>query len=242
MDLFTRLFGDLLTFVYHCFDRVVIHGYLTGLSRPEQVVYFFRQVLGIAAVDKEVLSRRTKDYQEWVEAFARNHRIPIEWAEKGVRKEEYVLPALRRIEKRKAFGVYLIFKSMELGRTFRISMPKFPTQDPHYRKRNARKSTSRFYAIAQVEYCRNFIFKRHFPIHKIFERSCEIGLWRLTANRISEIFGVRLTKKLRGKLATVVQQIEHGHHVFRANFKSALLYRYEKFSAFCAMNCCPTTE
>jgi hypothetical protein len=30
MELFTRLFGDLLAFVYHCFDRIVIHGYLTG--------------------------------------------------------------------------------------------------------------------------------------------------------------------------------------------------------------------
>ena len=29
---------------------------------------------------------------------------------------------------------------------------------------------SRFYAIAQIEYCRNFIFKRNFPIHKLFER------------------------------------------------------------------------
>jgi hypothetical protein len=28
--------------------------------------------------------RRTADYQAWVEAFARNHRLPIEWAEKGV--------------------------------------------------------------------------------------------------------------------------------------------------------------
>ena len=91
---------------------------------------------------------------------------------------------------------------------------------------------SRFYAIAQIEYCRNFIFKRHFPIHKIFERSCEIGLWRLTANRISEIFGVRLTKKLKGKIATVIEQIDHGHHVFRANFKNALLRQYEKFSRF----------
>jgi hypothetical protein len=63
---------------------------------------------------------------------------------------------------------------------------------------------------------RNPIFKRNFPIHKIFERSCEIGLWRLTANRISELFGVRLTKQLRGKLGTVVDQIEHGHDVFRA--------------------------
>ena len=53
MELFTRLFGDLLTLVYHCFDRIVIHGYLSGLSRPEHVVYFVRQVLGIPVVSKE---------------------------------------------------------------------------------------------------------------------------------------------------------------------------------------------
>jgi len=26
MELFTQLFGDLLAFVYHCFDRIVIYG------------------------------------------------------------------------------------------------------------------------------------------------------------------------------------------------------------------------
>ena len=36
MELFARLFGGLLLFVYHCFDRLVIHGYLSGLSQPEQ--------------------------------------------------------------------------------------------------------------------------------------------------------------------------------------------------------------
>ena len=41
MDLFTKLFGEFLVFVYHCFDRIVIHGYLTALSRPELVVRFF---------------------------------------------------------------------------------------------------------------------------------------------------------------------------------------------------------
>ena len=87
--------GSLLVFVYHCFDRIVIHGYLSALSRPEQVVYFFRQVVGVAAVDKEVLSRRTGEYQGWVEAFARNHDTPIEWAQKGVRKENYVQRWLR---------------------------------------------------------------------------------------------------------------------------------------------------
>jgi hypothetical protein len=133
MALFAKLFDSLLVFVYHGFDRIVIHGYLSGLSRPEQVVYFFRQVLGVAAVDKELLSRRTNDYQAWVEAYARNHRLPIEWAEKGVRKEDHVLPALGRLEKTNAYGVYFIFKSMEQGRTFRITVPKYPTQDPNHR-------------------------------------------------------------------------------------------------------------
>src|SRR5260370_37688560 len=65
MDVFTKLFGDLLVFVYHCFVRIVIYGYLSGLSRPEQVVHFFRQVVGVPAVSKEVLSQRTADYQNW---------------------------------------------------------------------------------------------------------------------------------------------------------------------------------
>ncbi len=340
METFTKLFGSLLVFVYHCFDRIVIRGYLSGLSRPDQVVYFFRQVVGVPAVDKTILAQRTGDYQKWVEAYARNHKIPVQWAEKGVRKEDYVLPHLRRMVKKNAYGVYFVFKSMEQGSTFRCSVPKFPTQDPNYRilahqrsrfthyyfyvrekvlgpmvirvasffpfqttyylnghsfmeqelnqrhigfrkqdnaflaadnvqqlqaaadrlgpelirkqldywtlilgpkfsqKERSAMNLSRFYAINQIEYCRNFVFKRHFPIHKIFERSCELGLWRLTAHKISEIFGVRLTKKFRGKLSTVIDQIEHGHHVYRAYWKNAFLKQYEKFSTFLRNELC----
>ena len=53
MEVFTQLFGDLVAFVYHCFDRIVIYGYLSGLSRPEQVVHFFRQVVGVPVVGKD---------------------------------------------------------------------------------------------------------------------------------------------------------------------------------------------
>jgi hypothetical protein len=41
----------------------------------------------------------------------------------------------------------------------------------------------------------------------------------------------RLNRRMRGKLATVIDQIEHGHHVFRAYFKHAFLKQYEKFRA-----------
>ena len=114
------------------------------------------------------------------------------------------------------------------GNSLRISGGKIVT----------RYNLHRFYAVNQIEYCRNFIFKRHFPIHRIFERSCEIGLWRLTAHKISEIFGVRVTKKLKGKLNTTLEQIEHGHHIFRAYFKHAFVKQYEKFSTFLRNEIC----
>src|SRR6516225_7915470 len=273
MEPFIKLFGDLLVFVYHCFDRIVIHGYLSGLSRPEQVVHFFRRIVGVPVISKEVLSQRTADYQKWVEAFARNRNIPIEWAEKGVRKEDYVQPWLRKMVGKNAYGVYFIFKSIEqeLNRAniaFRKNDNAFLAVDnvealqaaadklspaiirerldywtfilgPKFSDKERKKiNLSRFYSISQIEYCRNFIFKRHFPIHKIFERSCELVLWRLTANKISEIFGQRLHRKISGKLATVIDQIEHGHHVYRAYFKHAFLKQYEKFSTFLRNELC----
>jgi hypothetical protein len=340
METFTKLFGSLLVFVYHCFDRVVIHGYLSGLSRPGQVVHFFHDVVGERVIDKAVLSRRTNEYQGWVEAYARNQGIPIEWAEPKVRKEEYVRPAQRRMKRANRHGVYFILKSMEQGQTFRSTVPRFPTEDPNYRilarqrsrfthyyfyiedevlgpmsmrvasffpfqatyylnghnfieqemhreqvtfrkndnaflavsdvaalqkaadrftssliqkrldywtlrlgpnfskRERAAMNLSRFYALNQVEYCRNFIFRRSFPIHRIFERSCEIGLWQMTASKISEIFGIRITKKLKGKLNTTLEQIEHGHHIFRAYWKNAFIKQYEKFSTFLRNEIC----
>ena len=41
METFAKLFERFLVFVYHCFDRIVIQGYLPLLSRPEHIVYFF---------------------------------------------------------------------------------------------------------------------------------------------------------------------------------------------------------
>jgi hypothetical protein len=334
METFAKLFGSLLALVYDCFDPIVILGHLPLLTRPENIVYFFRDIHQVKIISKEVLRQRTDDYHRWVEAFAKKRRIPMEWAEKGVRKEDYVRPHLRRMERRNQFGVYFILKSMELGPSFRSAVPRFPVDDPHYRilarqrsrythdyfyirdevlgpialcvgsflpfsvtyylnghhfierelvragipfrkddnaflwvadqtalqaaadrlspqiirkqldhwtwvvgpkfsqKDRATINLSRHYSLQQVEYCRNYVFRRNFPIHKLFERSCDLGLFRLTADKLSEMFGFRLNKRMRGKLATVLERMEHGHHVFRACAKNAVLRMYEKFSTF----------
>ncbi len=46
------------------------------------------------------------------------------------------------------------------------------------------------------------------------------------------MFGFRLYKRLPGKLQSVLEKIEHGHHVLRACAKNAVLRMYEKFSIF----------
>jgi hypothetical protein len=334
METFTRLFGSLLVFVYHCFDRIVILGHIPLLTRPENIVHFFRDVHQTGAITKEVLRQRTGEYNRWVDAFARNHKIPIEWAEKGVRKEDFVRPYLQRMERQNRFGVFFILKSMEVGPSFRSTAPRFPVEDPNYRiigrqrcrythyyfyirdevmgpmsmcvgsflpfqityylnghhyierellrrKIDFRKDDNAFlaaadpaalqtaadklsaeiigkrldywtwlvgpkfsktdrqainlkrhYSIQQIEYCRNLIFRRNFPIHKLFERSCDIGLLRMLPDKITQIFGFRIHKKLRGKLQSVLEKVEHGHHVFRACGKNAVLRMYEKFTTF----------
>ena len=334
METFAKLFGSLLALVYHCFDRIVILGHLPLLTRPENIVHFFRDIHQVNTISKEVLRQRTDDYHRWVEAFAQKRQVPMEWAEKGVRKEDYVRPHLRRLEHRNQFGVYFILKSMELGPSFRSTVPRFPVDDPHYRilarqrsrythyyfyirdevlgpialcvgsflpfsityylnghhfierqlqragvqfrkddnaflwvadaqalqaaadrlnpkiirqqldhwtwvvgpkfsqKDRAAINLTRHYSLQQIEYCRNVVFRRNFPIHKLFERSCDLGLFRLTADKLSQVFGFRLHKRIRGKLATVLERMDHGHHVLRACGKNAVLRMYEKFSTF----------
>ena len=345
METFRKLFASLLVLVYHCFDRVVIQGYLPLLTRPAHIVYFFRDVHGIYPITKQALRQRTRDYQHWVETFARNHRIPNQWPDpdmkkKGLRQEDCARPYLLAMEHRKRFGVYFIFKTMEPGPNFRCCTPKYPTEDPDYRiirrqwsrythfyfyirdevlgpmilcvgsflpfptrywinghsfiavelerqgipfhkEDNAFLSVSdpqalqatadrlspdiirprldhwtlvlgpkfskkdraaiplrRHYSLNQVEYCRNFIFRRNFPIHKLFQRSAELGVFCLTADKISQIFGVRKHKRLRGKLHSMLEKLDHGHHVLRIYCKSLVARLYEKFSTFLRLEIC----
>ena len=340
METLATLFERFLVFVYHCFDRIVIQGYMPLLTRPEHIVHFFRDVHGLYPITPQVLARRTPEYRAWVEGYARNHMIPILNAEKGVSKEDCVRPHLQRMERRDQYGVCCIFTSMEMGTTFRSQMPRFPTEDPDYRiirrvpsrflhyyfyvrdpvigplamcvgtylpfqttyylnghyfmeielrrqgvkfhkddnaflsvadpaalqasadklsasviekrlnywtwllgpkfseKDRKAVNLNRKYSINQIEYCRNFIFKRNFPIHKIFERSCEMGLFRLAADKVAHIFGVRVTKRLRGKLHSVLEKLDRGHHVMRIYCKNLVGRMYEKFSTFLRVEVC----
>lgn len=335
MPLFLKLFQPYLQWVYHCFDRIVINGHLLGLLRESQIVYFFRDVGGHPKLTKELLGQRSQQYQNWVQHFARNHKVPLIWAEKHVRKEDLVASRRQRRLAEARFGVYYIIKSREQGWTFRILTPKFATSDPNYqivrkhrslythyyfyivdrvagpmvlrvgsflpfavtaylnghnfierqlarrgirfvkddnrfvsvaqpaalqaaadrldgqtiqqridywayilapkfslKERAACGGLRRLYVMEQIEYCRNFIFKRSWPIRSIFQRSCELGLYLLTADRIAALFGQQNTRRVRGKLQNVMERVDHGMHVFRTWCRNSFLKQYEKAATF----------
>ena len=60
----------------------------------------------------------------------------------------------------------------------------------------------------------------------------------MTADKISQIFGVRKHKRLRSKLHSMLEKLDHGHHVLRIYCKSLVARLYEKFSTFLRLEIC----
>lgn len=133
MDRLSELLGQHVQFASTAWDRIVLNGYRDRLQRPEHLVYFFREVVGMPSVTPEVLMSRTAPYRGGIVRDAEEHGIPLLAAPKDVRKEEVVAPYYRRFTE--AEGVVCILTSVEQGRTFVSYTPRYapPSGDPHYR-------------------------------------------------------------------------------------------------------------
>ena len=140
-----QLLGSCVQFSYACWDRIVLRGYYPRLQRPENIVYFFRDVGGEACITPALLARRTASYRAWLESSAEQHGIPILSAPKGVRKEDFVAPYYRAF--RGEEGVVVILKSMEQSATFISYEPRHaaPSGDDYRIIKRAAKRFLHYY-------------------------------------------------------------------------------------------------
>src|SRR5690349_7951407 len=116
MERLSAVLGRAVQFVYTCWDRIVLSGYIERLQRPESLVYFIQDVVGIECIEPAVLEQRTNTYKAWVRRITDERGIPVVAAPRGVRKEELVQPYYRRLEGSE--GVACVLSSLEQGRTF----------------------------------------------------------------------------------------------------------------------------
>ena len=149
MDRLSELLGRHVQFTYTAWDRIVLAGYLERLQRPENIVYFFRQVVGVPAVTPDVLGSRTEPYRAWMTAYAGREGIPLLSAPAGGRKEEVVAPHYDRLRRQGTReGVACILCGLETSRTFVSYTPRYPppAHDPGFRLiRSARKRFLHYY-------------------------------------------------------------------------------------------------
>lgn len=133
MERLSAVLGQAVQFVYTCWDRIVLSGYIERLQRPENLIWFFHDIVGIDAIEPAVLEQRTNAYKSWVKRTTAEHGIPLLAAPKGVRKEELVDPYYRRLKGSE--GVACVLSSLEQGRTFVSYVPrwKVPSGDANYR-------------------------------------------------------------------------------------------------------------
>ena len=135
MERLSAVLGQAVQFVYTCWDRIVLNGYLERLQRPEYLVHFFHDVVGIPCIEPAVLEQRTNAYKAWVRQFTDERGIPVLQAPpKGVRKEDFVQPYYRRL--RSGQSVACVLTSLEQGRTFVSYTPrwKVASGDANYRQ------------------------------------------------------------------------------------------------------------
>ena len=102
--------------------------------------------------------------------------------------------------------------------------PKFSKKE-----RTACQGLPRFWGVQQIEYCLNLIFKKNWPIRRLFERCCELSLYLRNADRIGQLFAAPRCRRVSGKLQTVMERLDQGMHVFRAYWKHSFLKQYEKW-------------
>ncbi|GAC1459118.1 MAG: hypothetical protein PVSMB4_18510 [Ktedonobacterales bacterium] len=134
MERLLELLGPAVQFFYTCWDRIVLNGYLERLQRPENLIYFFHDVVGITCIEPAVLEQRTNAYKAWVRRVTDEWDIPVVPAPpKPVRNEDFVQPFYRRLKGEP--GIACVLTSMEQSRTFVSYTPRWttPSGDANYR-------------------------------------------------------------------------------------------------------------
>jgi hypothetical protein len=94
-------------------------------------------------------------------------------------------------------------------------------------KRTQRSGLSASAAFfSQVEYCDNLIFHRRAALDQLDQRLLDTNRTIGQPNKITMIFGRKVTKQYKGKLQTVIEDLELPNPVIRSHYRKGFLKQY----------------
>jgi hypothetical protein len=80
--------------------------------------------------------------------------------------------------------------------------------------------------FAQVEYCDNLLFSRRTALDRMGERLLDANRTIGQPNKITVIFGRKVTRQYRGKLQTVIEDINLPNPVIRSHYGNGFIKQY----------------
>ena len=80
--------------------------------------------------------------------------------------------------------------------------------------------------FAQVEYCDNLIFRRRAALDQLGERLLDANRTIGQPNKITVIFGRKITPRYRGKLQTVIEDLDLPNPVIRSHYGNGFIKQY----------------
>jgi hypothetical protein len=80
--------------------------------------------------------------------------------------------------------------------------------------------------FAQVEYCDNLIFRRRAALDQLGERLLDANRTIGQPNKITVIFGRKVTKHYRGKLQTEIEDMDLPNPVIRSHYRNGFIKQY----------------
>jgi hypothetical protein len=110
---------------------------------------------------------------------------------------------------------------MPIQRWLRELVPFYANSDPHH-------LTDFVYRLffSQVEYCTNLIFKERAAVDRMAERLLDLNRCIGCPDKLSTIFGYRITKVYRGGLKTQIADPHLGNPVIRGEYKDSSITQY----------------
>src|ERR1700686_917260 len=80
--------------------------------------------------------------------------------------------------------------------------------------------------FAQVEFCDNLVFHRRAALDKLAERLLDANRTIGQPNKITTIFGRKVTKRHQGKLQTVIEDMHLPNPVIRSHYRNGFIKQY----------------
>jgi hypothetical protein len=200
MNAFYEHHKDNIRFGYRCFDRILLNGLIQLFQQPERMCPYLP------------FSARV--------CLNQHHWLANRMREEGIDFEQCSNAFLRCGAPERLQALADTLSAEDLSGCGRKWLAYFTPFFSDRERRQAGCQHRRFFS--QVEFCDNLIFNRRAALERLLDANRTIG----QPNKITVIFGRKITKKHRGKLQTEIEEMNLPNPVIRSHYRNGFIKQY----------------